>query len=339
MLTGVSDSLFEGNESFTVAAAFGKGVIPAGSAAGVVIDDNVASISLSLTTRTFHETGIDNKAILFAFFQNVVPDGVGTAVTVPLTFIDGATPATYNVDYSASLNVVVDKDMVVGSIALTGIPDNETEPDEDFSVAVSNSAQIVGVNTVSATILDASIKNVTLSLSKNSFHEMGSFNSAIVYAILTGAPSTDVLVPVTYTGRALKGDDFTGEDTITVSANYSIGSITLTGISDNLVEGDETFHVKMTPTAGYYGVNAVTATIKDDTKPTISLGLSTSEFHETAPDNTADLIAAIANVASEGLASPLSVLLTFRVPPCAASTTLRSRPSPSLWTTRPGRSP
>jgi len=125
--------------------------------------------------------------------------------------------------------------------------------------------------------------DVTLSLTGSPFDENG--GTATVTATIAAASNQDIRVNLGFSGTATNQIDYTPTaNFITIAAGQTSGSITLTGIDDNLVEGDETVIVDITGVIGGQeagGQQQVTATIRDnDGVPRVLLEVIGSPFSE-----------------------------------------------------------
>ncbi|GAB3332649.1 hypothetical protein GCM10027429_12250 [Marivirga atlantica] len=121
----------------------------------------------------------------------------------------------------------------------------------------------------------ASTPEVTLSSSATSALETG--GSITVTATASSAPSSDLTVPLQFTGTATTGVDYTGSGDITISGGSTTGSITLNMTSDVIYEpGGESLNVAINSTtisgATVGSPSSVALTITDDdSQPTITI--------------------------------------------------------------------
>ena len=89
------------------------------------------------------------------------------------------------------------------------------------------------------------------------------------------APATDVTIQLSYSGVAKDGSDFTGISTVTIKAGETSASFDIATLDDAYAEGNESFTVAITGTAGggfdQLTVDpvefAVTTTITDEAAP------------------------------------------------------------------------
>jgi hypothetical protein len=152
-------------------------------------------------------------------------------------------------------------------MTLTGVDDGDIEGDETVIVditSVSNGTED-GVQRVTATITDDDLPSVTLSFVGGTSTLAENGGSVQVQATLSEAFSEDVTVTLGYTGTA-GGSDYTGASQIVIPANSASESMTLTGVDDAEVEGNETVIIDITGVSNGTedGVQQITATITDD---------------------------------------------------------------------------
>lgn len=112
--------------------------------------------------------------------------------------------------------------------------------------------------------------DVTLSVSGSPFDEDG--GTATITANLSQIATAEVRVNLAFSGTATIVDDYTASNTvIIIAAGQTSGSITLSGVSDDLVEGNETVIVDITSVVNGQesGQQQVTAVVKDNDVPPI----------------------------------------------------------------------
>jgi hypothetical protein len=151
---------------------------------------------------------------------------------------------------------------------------------------------------------------VALSLSGSPLAENGGV--ATVTATLSAASTSPVTVGLGFTGTATNVTDYTASGTsITIPAGSTSGSITLTGVTDTAVEGNETINVSTgTITGATAGTpSSVSATITDTPAPTptptVALSLSGSPLTENGG------VATVTATLSAASTSPVTVGLGF----------------------------
>ena len=234
------------------------------STAIIVNDDPLPQVSLSLTNSPFAENG--GIAILTATLSNLSSQDL----TVNLDYTG---TASHGVDYNAPTTIITPADNLTGIINLTGIDDNITEGDETVIVNIANviNGTENGIQEVTAIITDDDPPpTVTLSLSNSPFAETGGM--ATITATLSNPSSEDVTISLGFSGTAENGIDYSASDnTILIPADEGAGTLTLTGINDNISEGSESIIVDITNVLNGVENNnqQVTAIINDDYPPSL----------------------------------------------------------------------
>ena len=203
-------------------------------------------------------------------------------VTVALGF---SGTAALGVDYSASNNtIVVPAGQTAATITLTSLNDFIDEANESIVVDITGVVGGIenGSQQVTATILDDDpAPNVTLSLAGSPLAENGGV--ATLTATLSNPSVQDVIVTLNFSGAAVVDVDYTAtSNTILVPAGQTSGTITLTGLDDLAIEGNESFVVDIVGVVAgsENGTQQVTGTVVDDDGTTVSLLLAGSPFAE-----------------------------------------------------------
>ncbi len=160
------------------------------------------------------------------------------AITVSLNRTP--TPGT---DYSASAaSITIAAGSTQGTITLTGIDDNISEGTENITVAISSVSGGLSANSsvssVSLGILDNDpIPGVSLSVSPTSISESG--GTTTIVATADRPSSNPMVITLSYAGSAVRGTDFTAPATITIPANATTASVTLSALQDSIDESTE----------------------------------------------------------------------------------------------------
>ena len=93
-------------------------------------------------------------------------------------------------------------------------------------------------------------QSISLEQSGSPFSEEGGTASLIARTDLIDIDN-DIIVNIDFSGDAIVGTDFSTEaNVITISAGNETGSITLTGLSDDIYEGSETLTATITSVSG-----------------------------------------------------------------------------------------
>lgn len=100
----------------------------------------------------------------------------------------------------------------------------------------------------------------TLSLSSNTLSEDG--GTVILTASLNAAATQAVSIPLVFSGTATFGADYSvSASEITINQGQSSGNVTFTGITDGLIEGNETIEISLGSTSGVLILSTVNLTI------------------------------------------------------------------------------
>ena len=207
----------------------------------------------------------------------------GANVTVNLGFSGTATGG--GVDYTASAtSITINSGSTSNSTTITNDDDALFEGNETVVIditGVTNGTED-GVQQATYTIIDnESAPNVTFEL-------LGIYNPtsedggvAYVSAELDAASGVTTTVPVSFSGSATQGTDYSiSSSNIVIDPGDTKDSISVTGLTDAFIEGDESIVVDMgAPTNGNEdGVQQVSFTLTDEDAATISIAdVSTNE--------------------------------------------------------------
>lgn len=106
------------------------------------------------------------------------------------------------------------------------------------------------------------LPSATITLDVNTMSENG--GEVVVNATLNGAPNKDVRIQLAFAGTASINEDYTASSNeIVIAAGSNQGSITLTGLNDELIEGSETIIITLASIDGVI--------VLDDTPLTITI--------------------------------------------------------------------
>jgi Domain of unknown function (DUF4347)/RTX calcium-binding nonapeptide repeat (4 copies)/Calx-beta domain len=268
-ITPVDDPLPDGNIAYTVSTVLSStdpiytAIDPADIS--VTNNDNEAvspNVTLALTGSPLSENG----------GVATVTATLSAATTVPVTIgLDFTGTAVNGTDYTPSASsIVIAPGGTTGTATLTGVPDALVEGSETVIVdaaTVTNGTEATPQQ-VTATITDATpaSPNVTLTLTGSPLAEGGGV--ATVTAALSSVTTVPVTVNLGFTGTATSGTDYLpSAASITIPAGGTAGIVTLTGLADTAVEGNETVIVSATSVTGGTAATPqqVNATITDGT--------------------------------------------------------------------------
>ena len=279
-ITGVNDTIDEDPSETVIVDVSG---VTNGSESGtqqviaeIADDDAPPTVNLLAPSSPIAENGGSTTLIA------TLSSPTNNAVTVNLTYSGTASGS----DYNAAASIVIAAGQTSGSITITAVDDSTDEADESIVVdisSVSNGTEN-GSQQVSATITDDDAEPVvTLSISGSPLNENG--GAATVTAALSNPSSQAITVNLGFSGIAIAGTDyFFSGSSIVIPAGQTSGTITLTGLNDNVYEGSENFVVGITSVSAggsENGTQEVSVSITDDElPPTATLSIIGSQVAE-----------------------------------------------------------
>jgi hypothetical protein len=294
--TAISDSVYEGNEAFTVAIASvtggGASASSVSSTAVTIIDDDSApTVTISASPSTISENG--GASVVTAVLSNA------SYQNVDVNFSFSGT-ATNNSDYTRSgTSLTITAGNTSGSISITAIDDVTVETSETVIVDVSSVTNGTENGTQQVTITITSEDTVKASLTRSSDTLSENGGTASIIALLDATASEAVSVVVSLSGTATDGVDYSiSSYTISIPSGTS-GSVVLTAINDNKFELDETVTASIASIVGG-GVQltspstAVFTIIESLSAPTVSLASNRATIQENG--QSAILTAALSNL-------------------------------------------
>ena len=221
----------------------------------------------------------------------------GESVSVPLSFSSGTGAATRGVDYTlacetplpagvgcvnlnsgnAALNFTGPSAMAV-TVMLTAAPDNITETGGETvdvglgtpsAISLGGGATVVD-NAAVLTIEDPLATDVAVTLSVSDSGTVTEGSTLTVTATLASAATANAIIPVQAGGGTAAVDDYTlSASGVSISSGATTGTLTLTAIADDSVEGPETLTLEFgtLPTGYIAGTpSSVEITINDGTE-------------------------------------------------------------------------
>ena len=207
-----------------------------------------------------------------AFIQNVV-NGTWISAPLPSVLLNGS--GTYSLELNPSSSIpqlsinVSDRDSY--SFGTFYVLDPQGWSFQDIG---RDSLLTLGYDPVATGTILSTPPTIEFSLLSGSTDEGNSGSQTVTAtAQLSSAAVSVVTIPVTYSGTASSGTDYTpGSGTITIAAGATTGNATFTVSGDGSVEGNETVVLTMgTPTNATLGSNiSYTHTIMDDDKFTLA---------------------------------------------------------------------
>jgi hypothetical protein len=233
--------------------------------------------------------------------DQTVPEGDHGKTSARITVtLSPASQTTVTVDYATfGGTATAGKDFTVDSgtltfhsgettktIVVSVIGDTQPEPDEHFSIKLSNPANVtVATAIATVTILDDDRKgHPALRVNDQSVPEGNSATTRahVTVTLTPPSPATVTVRWATVSGTATAGKDFTSDSgTLTFHRGQASKTITVSVIGDTQPESDEDFSIKLSHPSGAEiatGSATATVTILDDDIPALSItGTSVKE--------------------------------------------------------------
>ncbi len=279
----INDNLYEGgNETFnlSLSSATAPAILTLPSTTTITISDNEPKPSVSISSNvliTEGDSGTKNAAITVS----LSPNPSFQTITVDYATANGS--ATAGNDYVAnSGTVTIAPGTTSATINVVINGETTVEPDETFSISLSNAANVTFISNPNLTVTigndDASVQASNAALNVN---EGAGFVNVSVTRVGDTSRAASVQFSTTDTAGLQnctlvngKGSERCDYATTVGTAQFAIGESTKTFtipiVDDALVEGDETFTVNLNGAAGAIlgAPNAVTITIvENDSAP------------------------------------------------------------------------
>jgi Calx-beta domain/Domain of unknown function (DUF4114) len=284
-LNPIDDDLYEGAENVKLALATGSTyTIGAAASAEISILDNETQPILTITpaTQSIVEKNIGDPAN-FATFQIQLSGKSATDITVNYTTLNGT--ATGGSDYTATSGQLT---FLAGSNATQTItvpitPDNNVEPDETFTIQLSNAIGATIGSTATATILNDDVLPVVTIVAGANVQEPSTNGTFILNR--TGDLTSALTVNLgATTGTATSGVNYQAiSTTATFAAGSSSSIINLTAIDDDLYEGTEKIGLSLQAGSNYTLGATTTAEISlidNETQPILTITPATQNILE-----------------------------------------------------------
>ena len=295
----VGDAVLESSETFTVTLSDpseGASILD-GTATGTILNDDVAPASLSIAVTSANKAEGQSGSTPFTFTVTRTGDLSGAASAqwaVTGAAVNGA-DFTGGVLPSGTVSFAAGETSKVITIRVAG--DSIVEPDEAFSVMLSNPGAGTSLGTASANglIRNDDVAPVSLSIAATSADTAEGQSGSTLFTFtvtrtgdLTGLSSAEWAV----TGAAVNGADFTGgvlpSGTVSFAAGETSKVITINVAGDSIVESDETFSVTLSNpgTGTSLGAASANGLIRNDDVAPASLSISATSADKLEGDGS-----------------------------------------------------
>ena len=283
-VTGVDNNVDADNKQVTVSAmaAGGNGVAnPADATLTLTDDEATATATLVLTPAAI----LENEEVSTVTARLSHPTTTATTLTVTTAPVSPAVATDFNLSATTTLTIAAGSTTSTGLVTVTAVDDNPPQATGNKQVTVSATA--AGGRGVAAP------SNATLVIRDNEFGlnvgaVTGQATEAGGTAAFTVALNTQPSAPVTVTVTSrdpTEGRVAPSTLTFTVQNWETAQTVTVTGVDDNLHDGDVTWQVRLDPSSGDADYDAlahvdVVVTTTDAAPPTVTLMLEPASIPE-----------------------------------------------------------
>ena len=306
-LTLLEENLVDGDKTIALV----------GTAAGYDIGD----IELTVTDNDVAPTSITLEVDASTFDEG---DGDAT-ITVTATLGDGSTAllndtevalavaeSDENAAAAGAVTIAAGETSASGSITLTLLEENLVDGDKTIALVGTAAGYDIGDIELTVTDNDVAPTSITLEVDASTFDE-GDGDATITVTATLGDGSTALLNDTEVALAVAESDEnaaAAGAVTIAAGETSASGSITLTLLEENLVDGDKI--ILLTGTAGGYDIGDVELTVTDnDVAPTtITLSVDTDSFDE-GDGETAVTVTAVLGDGSTALLNDTQITLSL----------------------------
>ncbi len=287
LVTSVDDTEYEGNETIilTLSGSALYNVASPNSARITLVDNDLPTVTVTATDPNASETDTDPGQFM------ITRTGITSSSLVVYYTLAGA--ALNGGDYTTVPNTVpgsvtIPAGSSSANVTVRPIDDGEYEGDETvvLALASNSSYQLGSPNNAMVTIHDNDLPTVSIAATTPNASEMGP-NPGLLTVTRTGITTSSLTVNYTTSGTATAVNDYAAlSGSLVIPAGSPSQTITLTPISDDVIEGEETVIVTISSSASY-NVGAppkATITIADDVRPIVSLVATDANAAEKGPD-------------------------------------------------------
>jgi hypothetical protein len=243
--TVLDDNVFEGTETASLTLANPSTGIYLGSVISqdlVITDDETAPVvtGIAFDVADFSENGA--MTVLTLTQSNPAAGETCFDVSFTGTALAGTDFASEDDDpATAGTQVCIASGETAGTITLTGLENNVFEGDKTITATAADRSASVTISD------DETAPTITgIAFDVVDFLENG--GTALLTVTLSGPSSSTICFNVTFTGTAQLDNDYSSEDNdnvtagtqVCIGAGNMVGTLTLTGLDDILVEDEET---------------------------------------------------------------------------------------------------
>ena len=260
-VAALADSVLEGSETVIATLGAGTGYTVGTASATGTITDVAPPLVVSISgTPSVAEGGN------LVYTVSLSGGTSATPIVVPVTYTGTAANGT---DYTNVVNVTIPAGASSASLTVAALADSVLEGSETVIATLgAGTGYTVGTASATGTITDVAPPLVVSISGTPSVAEGG--NLVYTVSLSGGTSATPIVVPVTYTGTAANGTDYTNVVNVTIPAGASSASLTVAALTDSVLEGSETVIATLGAGTGYtVGTASATGTITDVAPPLV----------------------------------------------------------------------
>ncbi len=270
-LAPIDDGLYDGNQTVVVTLASGPlyALGSPKSAVVTIVDNNLPAVSVTASSPSIPKSGSQSAQFVFTSTR---------AASFPITvnYTPGGT-AKSGANYVPLGPVTIPANATSTALTLTAVDDHLYDGNQTVVVGLASSSfyTIGSPATASITIVDNNVPAVSVTASSPSIPKSGSQSAQFVFSS-TRAASFPITVNYTPGGTAKSGANYVPLGPVTIPANATSTTLTLTPVDDHLYDGNQTVVVTLASGSSYTIGSPATATITiaDNNVPAVSVTAS-----------------------------------------------------------------
>lgn len=272
-LSPIDDLTVESNETVTITLVSGPGYTlnPAATAATTTILDDEPTLSIATDPGAAPGEPATAGGLIVGYPG--VPAGTALTRDVTVTLSYGGT-ATANTDYVAITSVTIPAGSQATVVPLAPIDDQLVEGGELITATITANPTVyrIAVPSIAPLVLTDDEPTLAIAASIPDAAEPGSDGEFTLSFVAPAVPLPyDLVVPIVYTGTAVRGTDYAAAPFVLVPAGDTSATLSIAVADDTIAENDETVIASIAPGTGYLiGTAAATATIADN-EPTVTV--------------------------------------------------------------------
>jgi hypothetical protein len=259
-ITPFADNSVEGAETMTVTIlANSTYAIGASNAASITIGDSVTTVNVTATDNAASEPGTDTATLTFTRTTAGNP-----AAALSVFYTIGGSAINGN-DYSAIGSVVnIPANQTSATVTLTPFADNNVEGAETMTVTIlANNGYAIGASNAATITIADSVTTVSVAATDDTASEAGGNTGTFTFTRTAGGnPAVALTIFFTIGGTAINGNDYSAIGAVvTIPANQTTVTVTITPFADAAAEGTETVILTISNSTTYAIGASDTATV------------------------------------------------------------------------------